>query len=259
VKPTVKIVAVVLAIQVGLVVAWVAIYWKNPQLATTEHFLAWAQTIAFLFTAAIVAIYTEQTHRIRKTADEQMEQLCSTSEFDAYTKIHAQLSNERSCRSRRHLFHRKFKSRFADVAGAVLGPEYRTGNEINCKHILENLAEDDNKLADFNNKLVTADKHNDGSYDYFDFCDALEMVLLDFDVIAGPLYRGNKNVIEAVEIYKNVIQATAPMIRPFVAIQMKLRGGNDYKKHYRFLLQYFDLLGELPEVKAPNKMATKCT
>jgi len=250
----VKVLVVILVVLAVLVCASIYLYCKIPLLENPGNFYAWLQTVTLFCTGVVVSIYTYLTHRMRKTADEQMKELRSTNEFDAYTRIHAQLSNEKSCRSRRHLFHPKFESRFASVAAAVLGNGFRiSGNEIDCKHILENVSKDYNKLADFNSKLVCTDRHQDRTIERFDFCDSLEMVLLDFDIIAGPLYRGNKDVIEAAMIYKNVIEATAPAIRPFVAIQMALRGDNDYKKHYRFLLQYFDLLGELPKVEAPSK------
>ena len=80
-----------------------------------------------------------------------------------------------------------------------------------------------------------------------DFCAPLEMVLLDFGIIAGPLYRQNRDVKEAAKIYETVIQSTAPAIRPFIAIQMKLRGDENYKKHYRYLLMHFHLLGGLQQ------------
>ena len=258
-KPIVKVVAVVLAVlavQIVLVVVWIVLYWKNPLLASASNFIAWVQTWTLVATAVVVGIYTYQTHRIRKTADEQMRELRSTNEFDAYTRIHAQLSNERSCLSRRHLFHSKFKGAFAKATNDALGAKLCAAEkEVDIELIMKNMSKDDEKLAVFKDSLFTIVQHRDRTTVRIDFCDALEMVLLDLDIIAGPLYRQNRAVEEAVKIYEPIIRVTAPALRPFVAVQMMLKGDNDYRKHYRYLLQYFDLdlLGGLPEVKPPGK------
>lgn len=153
-----------------------------------------------------------------------MKELRSTNEFDAYTRIHTQLSSEISCLSRRRLFHDKFKSTFAKAISDVLGPGYCTPeNEIDCKHIMEmeNVTKDCKQLADFNSKLCCFDVERtrlDRKSIRVDFWDALEMVLLDLDIIAGPLYRQNRAVEEAVRIYEPIIRGTAPAVRPFVAM-----------------------------------------
>jgi hypothetical protein len=69
--------------------------------------------------------------------------------------------------------------------------------------------------------------------------DALEVVeqtLLTFDLLAVPDWMQVAVTNELARFHVSVLRNTAPMILPFVALQIRLRGDNGYKQQYLRLL-----------------------
>jgi hypothetical protein len=120
----------------------------------------------------------------------------------------------------------------------VLGIEYITSegevDQVNVAKVLKDLSEDKNKNLEFYQNL----RAQPSSVDGVNAVEAVEWVMLDFDLVALPLYLGIESAREVAEAYRIVFEATAREILPFVAIQKKLRGTSDpkYKMHYLYLL-----------------------
>jgi hypothetical protein len=154
-------------------------------------------------------------------------------EFSVITSIHERLSSDKSYRIRGYL-HSDFSSHLARAVAKVLGEQYVFGNHVDVKKVLSNLKEDHTKKRELSQEL----KNQTTSVPGVSALEAVELTLLDFDLLAIPVYRGIEPAQDAAESWKIVLEATAKEILPFVAIQRQLRGSSDpeYKKHYLYLL-----------------------
>jgi hypothetical protein len=152
-------------------------------------------------------------------------------EFSVITSIHERLSSDKSYRIRGYL-HSDFSSHLARAVTNILGKQYVIGGRVDVTRVLSSLKEDLDKQAEFNRKL----KKQKTSVDRVSALEAVELTLLDFDLLAVPFYLGIEPAQVPAEVWKNVLEATAKEILPFVAIQRQLRGDPEYKKHYLYLL-----------------------
>jgi hypothetical protein len=152
-------------------------------------------------------------------------------EFSVITSIHEKLSTDRSYSIRGYLYS-GFPSHLARAVAKVLGEQYVFGNHVDVKKVLSNLKEDHIKKRELSQEL----KNQTTSVPGVSALEAVELTLLDFDLLAIPVYRGIEPAQDAAESWKIVLEATAKEILPFVAIQRQLRGDPEYKKHYLYLL-----------------------
>ena len=187
--------------------------------------------------------------------------------FDLFTKIHETLNKDRSYQNRAYL-HEDFTECLYDVI-VELNENNKLWNfdlmkdnekEVDPYKVESNLIIPENEeereknqkkmLLQFREKL----KSKSTSVKNVDALQAAEMTLLDFDKIAVPYCVGNRSAKTIAKAYQPVIEKTAPILLPFVAIQVKLRGKDDcYKRHYRYLLQKFNI--SLPkELRVPNPL-----
>jgi hypothetical protein len=154
-------------------------------------------------------------------------------EFSVITIIHERLSTDRNYRIRGYL-HSDFPSHLAKAVTNILGEQYVFGDRVDVTQVLSNLKEDQVKKRAFNQEL----KEQGTSVHGISALEAVELTLLDFDLLAVPLCRRIEPARDAAEAWKIVLEATATEILPFVAVQRQLRGSSDpeYKKHYLYLL-----------------------
>ena len=71
--------------------------------------------------------------------------------------------------------------------------------------------------------------------------DMLDGLLMDLDVIAGPLSRGNRLAKLAARIFSPVIEETSRFVLPYIAVRVKLRGEGGYQENYLKLLKYLEI------------------
>ena len=182
------------------------------------------QTIILAITAVVVGIYTVETQKLRKESKKQTEifqnqtkSLRDANTFAAITRVHERLSNVTSYRVRRYLLN-EFPAILSKVTEVALKKKYNVNQ--------------------FNEMLMSKPTPVDG----INARDAVELTLLDFDIIALPFSMRIESTREVAKAYKTVLETTAQVISSFVEIQMKLRGDPNYKIHYRNLLE------ELPNI-----------
>jgi hypothetical protein len=255
----------------------VYVYVTIPEVRTGSNLCLLVQTYVVTLTGIVVAYYTYETSRIRRTAEtqiaiagnqlqfafeqmevvrQQTEQARQASEFAAYTRIHELLSNETSRRTRGHLYVGFYQVLAAAVENTLgSGAGHRGVPGVNIRWILDNVQAQSARHEQLS-MLLADPAQLDPPYLWHppvDFLGVAESVLLDLDMIAGPLYRGNRAVEEAARLYRTVIERTAPSLLPFVAVQMRLRGDPSYGTHYRYLLEWLhiDLLG-VPNAPRPQ-------
>ncbi|MBI4287581.1 MAG: hypothetical protein HY671_04015 [Chloroflexi bacterium] len=218
-------------------------------------------TAGILFiTAGIAAWYAWETRKLRQEVAEQTKKLQQANAeaaiqtvklhqantFAALSQVHKTLSNERSYRMREYL-HTGFAHDLGRVAQDVLGDKYvgeSGGVHVKIGAVLSELKENVSKIREFNDRL-----RNEGASRPLE---AVEQVLLDFDIVAIPLIMDIESAKEIAQAYRPIFERTAPAILPFVAIQMRLRGNSDrrYKEHYRKLLQKMGI--DLQGIEVPT-------
>lgn len=153
-------------------------------------------------------------------------------EFSVITSIHERLSTDRSYRMRSYLYN-QFTENLVKIVLDVLGEEYVVGKCVDVKKVVSDLKVDANKKNEFNKKLKDIQSDIAG----ISALEIVEFILLDFDLLAVPFYRGIKSVRDAAEAWKTVLETTAKEILPFIAIQQKLLDDPKYKMHYLHLLR----------------------
>jgi hypothetical protein len=226
------------------------------------------QTIILFVTAVIVGWYTYETNKLRGQAEKQVEQaknqvaetikltqqateqvkqakkqveaVREANKFAALTRIHETMSDRRSYAIRRYL-RREFPADLTRACMEAFNKNYTTDfHTLLNDQDLEK--ERDTILSIFNYALRT--RNVSGNDFNFNALEAVEWTLLDYDIIALPLYNRIESAEEVAKIYGPVLISTAPNILPFVAIQWKLRGEDHaYKKAYLWLLAWLMEIG----------------
>lgn len=178
------------------------------------------QTTALWATVVVVAWYTWETHRLRKSqADAQS--------FSAMTTIHGVVSSPEQMCLRRALY------LYFDDA---------------LKYALDKLPPHEGKprqLELFNANLNS--KRLDGyQRTQVGALDAVEQVLGCFDLVAVLVIRlDNELARQAVHAFiGRLLRATAPRILPFVQIQRRLREDENYREEYVELLRCLGVSSE---------------
>lgn len=197
------------------------------------------QISILVITAVIVFWYTIETHKLRKEAVRQTERLHQANAFTTLTTIHERLTNRVSYEIRGYL-HTCFARDLVKVTLKVLGDNYVTneaGTNIVDVDKVKSLQKDEDKLHEFNKELKACKT----TVRNVNALEAVEWTLLDFDVIALPIWMGIKPAKEVARAYKPVLERTAKEIIPFVAIHQQLRGNPKYKMHYLYLLRELNI------------------
>ena len=193
------------------------------------------QTIILAITAGIVLWYTIETHRLRKETVKQTEKLHQANAFTTLTAIHERLTNRVSYEIRGYLL-TNFANDLAKVTTSVLGAQCVT-NKAGADRVdvdkVKSLQKDKNMLHKFTKELRACQT----LVPNVNALEVVEWTLLDFDVIALPIWMGIEPAKEVARAYKPVLERTAEEIIPFVAIHQQLRGDPKYKMHYLYLLR----------------------
>lgn len=202
------------------------------------------QTAILLGTGVIVFFYTKVTYRLRTDAYQAQF-------IDALARVHQQIQSTESHQARRVLY-RGFEVSLRGAVAMTPGlSKYWTKNKagevsgIDLMKLLLNETKDDPKtLRKFTDELANrsdgevkgnwGDKQEKGYRG--NALDRVERVITDFDIIAIPYLQDVEVMKEVAEEYRDILENTAELILPFVAIQRVLRG-RPYKKPYLRLLQ----------------------
>jgi hypothetical protein len=159
--------------------------------------------------------------------------------FSLIAILHARFNDSPSYECRGYLFD-KFGQDLAEAAVTVFGKDSAPSGFVDIDWILENVDEDPDKERDLNSKLKIP-----SCVGTMTALQAVERVLLDYDLLAVPFCDGNVAVRSAARAFKPQLQQTSEIILLFVAIKMKLRGQKkSYKYHYLKMLH--DLKIPLP-------------
>lgn len=220
----------------------------------TSHWMM-IQTIILAVTACLVFVYA-------RAASEQTKALTQANTFNATTRVNERFTDPFHYRLRTYL-HTEFMNDLVSATEKTLDRKYiasEANNEtIDVAKVIAELEEDQDKLHDFNKTLRDKPAGFPGYTGILDAStlDAVEVVLMDFDLIALPFSLGYEAGKILAEAYKPVLSAIAPKILPFVAIQRKLRGSKDptYKGFYLYLLSelHIPLMGiSAPETPWPK-------
>ena len=187
---------------------------------------------ALVVTMFLLFFYTYYTMKIAK-------QTHSASVFNAIATITKQHNSQKSYRSRRHLNDpmclAALNASLEEIDKTV---EWIKEGKINIDTVLKT-----NKLNSSEDKLI---KFNSNMKPHvsrrrIDWLEAIEGVLLDFDLIALPMEQKLKIAKELAEVYQSVFEKTADILLPFIAIQKRLRsrGVKEYKRPYLELMSTF--------------------
>jgi hypothetical protein len=74
--------------------------------------------------------------------------------------------------------------------------------------------------------------------------EAVDRVLADIDIFAIPYKEGNRAAKKLAESYKLMLKRIAIPMLPYVAIQIGLRGDDDFKNHYLYMLDDLKIMPE---------------
>jgi len=191
-----------------------------------------------LFLTLVVLCYYAWCTKV--LAQQQIE----SNTFSALTSIHERMAQGRSTRRSLHNY---FRERLANAVKGVLGSEFVGADGVDVSRVVacQELPSD---VRTFNRQLdqdemVKGDPRFGGrERKYENALETVESVLADFDIIGLPLWEGVEAATTALDAYRPVIERTAPLILPFVVIQVRLRKDPHYKKHYFFMLKKLGIL-----------------
>jgi len=259
-------------ILVGLVALAVAMaileYFSVKSWPLVKDVLPLVETAALVVTACIIWHYTRETAELRKAAKEQVtvaqqqiEEVRQANEFDAYVRIYQPLQEFESAWAREELTF-GFDRVLGRIAHRLWGENATTKprdseRAVNIEWVLKNVNTNPGELGEFEAELCKLEQVDRPGTDHelsIDFSEVVEKVLADFETIAAPLFACNRAVHLAAEIYREAVGRSAPLLAPYIAIQMRLRGDPDYRKHFRFLLQHLRLpsYGLPPVIRQPE-------
>ena len=199
------------------------------------------QTCAVAVTGVFVFTYVVETRRQTRLLQEEAVEAKAARLFETFTTIADRLQNAKSLNNRR-LLCKYFEGALSSAvqrAGILTLTDMEEVKIDNARYfrvdvdkVLEKVKKDTNKLDKLNEALLQDITKGDPPP-----LDVVEQVLADFDVLAVPARAGVKQVMCAAEAWKTVILRTAPIILPFVALQMQLGDDPGYKVEYRYLLE----------------------
>ena len=154
-------------------------------------------------------------------------------DFSVVSAVYARLNEEKSYKARRYLYS-DFDQHLAEAAIKICDHECVVNGHVVVEKVLLHVEENREKEKDFNNAL---DKNQNVVADMSSL-DAVERVLIDFDLIAIPYSKSNASAFLAAEAWEPVLRKTSKKILPFLSIKRKLRGKSDrsYKYYYLNLL-----------------------
>jgi len=146
--------------------------------------------------------------------------------FDAVTRIHERLASETSYKLRRYLH-----THFEDLLCSVENKLHQSS---------------DKTVEDFNQSLYTIQN----VVDNYSALDAVEMILMDFDILAVPFWLKIKSARKCAKAYFPVLLHTARVLMPFIGIQQQLRRKQKpperyYKSFYLCLLRELGILEDV--------------
>lgn len=170
--------------------------------------------------------------------------------FTVIAKVQERLGSEAS-RDRRRLLHFKLANYLGNSARDILGEQYivkvKSHFRVNVRAVLRGLQPNDTLSRELLERLRGANG----------LLGAVEGTLADFNMIAIPVHLKVKAALEVGRAWKPVLERTAPLLIPFIAVQRQLRDDPDYMKHYIFLLRKLDI--RCPELDALCGTACQCS
>jgi len=178
---------------------------------------AWAQVI-LLLVAALAAIWYAWTTRQQWVSQRQ------ALEFDAFARYAQHHNSQRSYLMRRFI-HRDFEK----VLNRVLTAKSQTDWTV-----------------DTFNRALAEEKNTGGD---FDTLEAVECVMLDFDMLAVPVVGlKSESAMRIAEAYRPVFAAVIKKILLFLQIQAALRPGKTLREYKRDVIGLLEKLCILPEL-----------
>ncbi|MEK7280781.1 MAG: hypothetical protein AAB037_00310 [Chloroflexota bacterium] len=204
----------------------------------------WVNLVGTGALVVVTLFYAWRTHNLVKETKE-------ANTLHALAEIHKTIDNPQSFRMREYLL-TDFSAHLAETTKDVLGDEYLTKEGmVDMDRMLKDLEENKSKQDAFIIIMRTLHLKAKNPLEQASFSarDAVEHILLDFDMVAIPVsYRqpyseGIEAAWEAAKAYKSIFERSALHILPFVAIQQALRGTKDteYKWHYLKLLEKLNI------------------
>ena len=203
-------------------------------------------TIVLAITAIVLAItaiaifwYSWETHKMRRAMVESNKQTKDANLFAVLAAVQSQLRDPESYNRRRFLL-QDFPIQLAEVVRKELGnPDVlnESRRAVVVRKVLKVIQENPEQLWNFNMQLhERTDRHG-----AIHTLDAVELAVLDFDVLALPVQKRIASAREAAKAYKSLLGDTAKAILPFVAIQRQLRGDPHYREEYIHLLKELEI------------------
>ena len=193
-----------------------------------------------LFLTLVVLCYYAWCTKV--LAQQQIE----SNKFSALTSIHERMARGRT---KRLSLHNYFRERLVNAVKSVLGTEFvgpqgvDMGRLVACPKLPSDVRTFNNQLDQ--KEMVKPALPAGGMPTYDNALETVESVLTDFDIIALPFWEGIPAATTTLKAYGNVIENTAPLVLPFVLIQMRLRDDPEYKKHYVFMLKRLGVLEKM--------------
>lgn len=199
----------------------------NPSDGFDTAFWDGFTAVVLTITLMVLIFYTIATYRL-------LNQQKEANSFAAVTRMHERLTNETSYKLRRYL-HSKFEQHFDEAFDAFSSTHPQTLLAFN--QLL------DSKISGVN---------------HYTALDAVEMVLMDFDMIALTYWLDIKAAKDLARAYRTVLKYTAPAIMPFVGMQQKLRLEKTppeeyYKSFYLCLLRELKILKDQSVQRSINR------
>lgn len=194
------------------------------------------QTLIFAITFLGVLWYAWEASRQRKITEKQTHLIHQTNMFSSLVTTHERLTNETSYKIRGFIY-KTFPECLAETVKTIFGEQFCMSangkKHIDIRRILEGLHGDAVQRENFHERLNSYFTPVEG----IRALEAVERILLDFDIIAIPFSMKIEAAKTLAEAYRPVIEAIAKEVIPFIAIQKKLRNDPNYKKHFLILLQ----------------------
>lgn len=201
-----------------------------------------AQTVVLAIAAYAACRYAKEASRHREVVEQQTKRFSEGQFIDALVHVHQCIQSPESHQARRFLyesFNNKSVNNWLWLAASKTPhlKDYVTKNKegltgIDVLKLLQGLQSSGATLRQFTDNLRSRDERGVSPLDQF------ERVVTDFDIIAIPYLQGVQVMEKVATSYKDILESTAEMILPFVAIERQLRGGPYiYRERYLRLLQ----------------------
>jgi len=198
--------------------------------------------IVLTLTLLAVLCYTKETVALRKlTVDSNI--------FQGVSTIHSAINNEYNYNLRGAGFERVGIWYLINAVALVLARAKIADSEIITR------LPDGRRSVDLGRLLtkLPSDKQGIESFRFVldqrfhprfpSFLIAAEQFLLNLDAVGIPLALGVPAAGEAARSYRSVVEETAGLLLPFVAIENRLSGRDDsYRRHYIGLLEFLEIV-----------------